>query len=157
MRVPCIMRQPGTIPAGQVQRELATAMDVLPTLVKLAGAVLPTGHILDGKDISQLMTVKPGAKTPHDAFYYCRDERLQAVRSGPWNLDVYRPNWNEESSSRKPMLFNLKENVGERNDVTASHPGVVERLQLLAEKARADLGDAATGRKGANLRPVGRL
>ena len=32
MRVPCIMRRPGKIPAGRVQRELATAMDFLPTL-----------------------------------------------------------------------------------------------------------------------------
>ena len=157
MRVPCIMRRPGKIPAGRVQRELATAMDFLPTLAKLAGAAPPTDRILDGRDIGPLMSMQPGAKTPHEAFYYYRDERLQAVRGGPWKLHVYRPQWGEAASGKKPMLFNLTDDIGERYDVAASHPDIVERLQRLAEKARADLGDAATGRKGTNVRPVGRL
>ena len=103
------------------------------------------------------MSMQPGAKTPHEAFYYYRDERLQAVRGGPWKLHVYRPQWGEAASGKKPMLFNLTDDIGERYDVAASHPDIVERLQRLAEKARADLGDAATGRKGTNVRPVGRL
>ena len=157
MRVPGIMRWPGSIPEGLVQDELATAMDVLPTVARLAGARPPRDRILDGKDIWPLMSGQDGAKTPHEAFYYYRDERLQAVRSGPWKLHVYRPEWNDSAGNRKPLLFHLGNDIGERNDVAAGYPGVVERLQTLAERAREDLGDAATGRKGANLRPVGTL
>ena len=157
MRVPAIMRWPGQIPAGLVQGELATAMDVLPTVAKLAGAEAPTDRILDGKDIWPLMSGQRGAKTPHDAFYYYRDERLQAVRSGSWKLHVYRPNWGQAAGQRNPLLFNLDSDIGEKNDVAAKHPDVVERLQALAERAREDLGDAATGRKGRNVRPVGTL
>ena len=157
MRVPAIMRWPGQIPAGLVQGELATAMDILPTVAKLAGTEAPTDRILDGKDIWPLMSGQQGAKTPHDAFYYYRDERLQAVRSGEWKLHVYRPNWEEDAAQHKPLLFNLDSDIGERNNVAANHPDVVKRLEALAEHARKDLGDAATGRKGRNLRPVGTL
>ncbi len=83
MRVPCIMRWPGKIPAGRVQTELATAMDFLPTAANLAGAAMPTDRVLDGKDIWPLMSMQAGAETPHEAFSFYRDERLQAVRSGP--------------------------------------------------------------------------
>lgn len=157
MRVPGIMRWPGRIPAGLVQDELATAMDILPTVARLAGARPPRDRILDGKDIWPLMSGQDGAKTPHEAFYYYRDERLQAVRSGPWKLHVYRPEWQGSAGNRKPLLFHLGNDIGEQNDVAVDHPGVVERLQVLAQRAREDLGDAATGRKGANVRPVGTL
>ena len=46
------------------------------------------------------------------------------------------------------MLFNLDDDIGERHDLAASHARIVERLLGLAEKARDDLGDAATGREG---------
>jgi hypothetical protein len=51
----------------------------------------------------------------------------------------------------------LESDVGETNDVADQHADVVERLQQLAEKAREDLGDSATGREGKNVRPPGRI
>jgi arylsulfatase len=54
------------------------------------------------------------------------------------------------------VLYDLRNDPGETRDVSAEHPEVVKRLEALAEKARADLGDAITGRKGTGLRPVGR-
>ncbi|MDA1314880.1 MAG: sulfatase [Acidobacteria bacterium] len=157
MRVPAIMRWPGRIPAGLVQDELATAMDILPTIAKLTGAEAPRGRILDGKNIWPLMSGEAGARTPHEAFHYYRDERLQAVRSGPWKLHVYRPEWGDGAGDHQALLFNLDEDIGENVDVAGANADVVTRLLALAEKAREDLGDAATGRQGRNVRPVGRL
>ena len=51
-------------------------------------------------------------------------------------------------------LFDLEKDVGERANVAAAHPGVVKRLQGLAEEMRKELGD--TGRPGSEIRPVGR-
>jgi arylsulfatase len=56
-----------------------------------------------------------------------------------------------------PALYDLRTDPGERQDVAAGHPDVVRRLQEFAEKARADLGDTLTGRKGSGVRPPGRL
>ena len=53
--------------------------------------------------------------------------------------------------------YNLADDVGESRNVTAEHPDVVERLMLIVEQARADLGDSLTNRPGANRRPAGRL
>lgn len=54
-------------------------------------------------------------------------------------------------------LYNLKDDVGETKNVADRHPEVVRRLQQLADKARADLGDSLTGIKGKNVRPPGRV
>ena len=159
MRVPFIAHWPARIPAGAVSYELATTMDLLPTIAALTGAEVPGDRTIDGKDIRALLFDEPGAESPYVAFYYYRDNRLQAVRSGRWKLHVYRPEWGEENfmSGPKPLLFDLQTDVGETTDVAAQHPDVVRQLQALAEGARQDLGDAVTGREGNDVRPVGRL
>ncbi len=157
MRVPCIMRWPGRIPAGRTSDELITAMDLLPTIAVLTGASLPGDRIIDGRDISALMEDREGAETPHEVFYYYRDDRLQALRSGRWKLHVYRPEWGDEIEGRDPLLFDLTADIGETRDLADQHPEVVERLLSLAERAREDMGDAVTNRAGMNVRPPGRL
>jgi hypothetical protein len=54
-------------------------------------------------------------------------------------------------------LFDVRTDPGETVDLAAGHPDIVRRLEALAEKARADLGDTLTGRKGSGVRPPGRL
>jgi len=159
MRVPGIMRWPAKIPAGTVTGEVATTMDLLPTIAAITGAPLPEERRIDGKDIRDLLYGVPNARSPHVAFYYYRDNRLQAVRSGRWKLHVYRPEWGQENymSGPEPLLFDLLTDVGEKVDVATQHPDIVLRLQALAESARYDMGDAVTGRAGSRVRPVGRI
>src|SRR5262249_35219175 len=85
VRVPCIARWPGKVPAGAVRREPAMTIDVLPTLAKLAGAPLP-GHKIDGKDISPLLLGQKSAGAPHPALFFYWNRALQAVRAGKWKL-----------------------------------------------------------------------
>jgi hypothetical protein len=54
-------------------------------------------------------------------------------------------------------LFNLQEDVGETTDVADQHPDVVARMQELADRMRAELGDSRTKTNGAGLRPAGQL
>jgi arylsulfatase len=54
-------------------------------------------------------------------------------------------------------LYNVRTDPGETRDVAAAHPEIVARLQLRVAAARADLGDALTKTKGANLRPAGEV
>jgi len=168
-REACIMRWPGKIPAGKAQREMATTMDILPTIAKLAGAKPPANRI-DGKDIRPLMTCQAGAKTPHEAFYFYRGWNLEAVRSGKWKLHFphgYRslPAGGPRGKGGRPVryqsrkiglaLFDLENDVGETKNVADKHPDVVKRLGALAQKMREDIGD---GRKpGKNRRPPGRI
>lgn len=156
-RVPCLARWPGRIPAGAVCRELATMMDLLPTLAKLAGADLPTDRILDGKDIWPLLSGRPGATTPHEAFFHYHLGQLQAVRSGDWKLMVPHVAWPDASAPGQvtqtlPELYNLATDLGETRNVATEHPDVVQRLTKLAEQCRDDLGDDSLKLPGQNCR-----
>ena len=153
MREPCIMRWPGIIPAGYVCSEIATTMDFLPTFAKLAGARVPTDRIIDGKDISALMT-NPKAKTPYKEFFYYFETQLGAVRSGKWKLVFDRKRGKKTIPAG---LYNLERDIAEQNDVSAQHPAIVRRLATLADKIREDIGDSVTGITGKNIRPPGRV
>jgi len=153
MREPCIMRWPGRIPAGKVCSEMATAMDLLPTFAKLAGAKVPTDRIIDGKDIWPLMAGVKGAKTPHEAFFYLRGYAVRAVRSGDWKLHLGRTRRRKGKPPAKVSvrLYNLRDDVGEKKNVADAHPDIVKRLQELAAKCNEDIGP-----RGKNRRPCGR-
>jgi arylsulfatase A len=169
VRVPCIMRWPTQIPANRVVRELAATIDMLPTLAKLAGAKLPVDRTIDGKDIWPLIKAKPGASTPHEAYFYYWGQHLQAVRSGPWKLHFFHTYTKPDPAGgfAKPgkyatkeiglELFNLEQDIGETTNVAAQHPEVVKRLQALAEASREDLGDSGTKRDGKKVRPAGKV
>ena len=150
-RVPCIMRWPGHIPAGRVCSELATAMDLCPTLAALGGATVPGDRIIDGKDISPLMLSGGRAKSPHEAFFYYMRNSLEAIRCGNWKLHVRK---GEEEISE---LYDLDADPGEENNLRDAHPEIVEELRARMEACREDLGDEATGVKGQNIRPLGRV
>jgi len=90
VRVPCLMRWPGTIPAGRVCDEPLMATDFLPTFVRWLGATPPQRKI-DGKDIQDVVTGRDGARSPHDALFFYSGRELQAVRSGKWKLHFPHP------------------------------------------------------------------
>jgi arylsulfatase len=172
VREPFIARWPGAIPEGAVCREPAMTIDLLPTFAGLAGAKLPKRKI-DGMDIWPLLSGVPGAKSPHDAYYfYYADNELRAVSSGPWKLHLPhaytslegapggrdgRPAKYKTGRLTKPELYNLDADIGETTDVAAQNPDVVARLLQFAERARADLGDSLTHRPGRGRRESGCL
>jgi len=137
MREPTVIRWPGKIPAGQLNDELMTAMDLLPTFAKLAGADIPTDRVIDGKDIWPVLT--QGAPTPHEAFFYHKTTKLEAIRSGNWKLHV--------QEGKPTALYNLETDIGESNNVLADHKAVEERLLNYIKTFEADLAQ--------NSRPAG--
>jgi len=149
VRVPCVMRWPGKIPAGAVCGEMVTEMDILPTFARLAHAAVPTDRIIDGKDIWPLMSGAKGAVTPRESLFIYRANRLEAVRSGRWKLIL-------PQDGAPAALYDLDTDVAETNNLADSHPKIVQRLSEMAEKCREDLGDAITGRVGKNCRKPGK-
>eukprot|EP01031_Cornospumella_fuschlensis_P020585 gene20585-25241_t len=168
------MRWPGRVPAGKVNDAYAMTIDLLPTVAGLVGAELPK-HAIDGRDVWPLLAGKAGAKNPHEGYglWYAQNE-LQAVVSGDgrWKLMLahrYRtlagraggrdgvPAKYENTNVTAPSLYDLSQDVGEVNDVAASHPEVVQALLAFAEKCRSDLGDGLVKRVGAGNREPGRV
>jgi arylsulfatase A len=160
MRMPCVMRWPGRIPAGRVSDDVCTTMDLLPTFARLAGAPRPA-HAIDGHDVLALLCGEPTAKSPWDdaGFAYYRMEQLQAIRAGPWKL--YLPLEKKivtnarRTAPAKAELFDVRHDVHEDHEVSARRPEIVRRLQALAERIRTDIGDE--DRPGKGQRPAGHV
>lgn len=133
IREPTVMWWPGTIPAGEVCREVAGTIDMLPTLAGLSGGKLPKSKI-DGKDIKPLMLGEPGAKSPHETYVLMHGPGT--VRSGPWKFYPWREGTKGRgaipghTASKDPVqLYNVFDDIGERKNLAAKHPDLVTRFQ----------------------------
>lgn len=170
-RVPTIMKWPAKIPADTTCDQLASTIDLLPTIANLIGAELPS-HKIDGLDIQSLMFGQPDAVSPHESFYlYYGGGQLQGVRDRQWKLvfpHQYRTlDAKPGGTGGKPNpyiqkkcgleLYDLKNDIGETTNLVEKHPEIVARLQAYAEQARQELGDTLTERKGSNIRKSGRF
>ena len=151
MRVPCIVRWPGKIPAGSSSGAITSTLDLLPTLATISGGRIPSDRIIDGKNIWPILN---GTTTDHprEAFFYYQMDQLQAVRSGDWKLfvamDSKRRNWGKPEGKKELALFNLASDIHEDKNVAAENPEIVKKLIAHAEAARKDLGDVDRPGKG---------
>ncbi|TWU04000.1 sulfatase family protein [Neorhodopirellula pilleata] len=170
-REPCLMHWPGTIPAGTTCDKLASTIDLLPTIARLAGAELPE-RTIDGKPIVDLMLDVPGAVSPHTSFagYYgggqlqiVRNERFKLVFPHRYRTLNGRPggtggmptDYSQQSSGFE--LYDLENDVSETTNVMDQYPDVVVELQAAAEQYRVQLGDSLQKRVGQDIRGPGKL
>ncbi|MSU64984.1 MAG: arylsulfatase [Opitutus sp.] len=172
LRVPCLMRWPGRIPAGTTSNDMLMTIDLLPTIAKLTNAKAPALPI-DGLDVWPIIAGQPGAKNPHEAyaFYYAGDQ-LQAVATGdgrwkqifPHGYNSPRqPGMDGVRGTNVPMqveraaLYDLTADIAETRDVAAEHPDIVRRLDTFAERMRGELGDSLQKRQGRAVRESDRV
>ena len=147
IRVPLIVRWPGHIPAGTVSKQVALTMDLSASILAASGAPVPAEASLDGVDI---LPILQGAKPPVERALFWRvtgTRSQRAVRSGDWKLIF---------DDTRPMLFNLRNDPGERANLIASNPHVARRLRPLLERWEADVDAEAkrgAGRGGAGPPP----
>lgn len=145
MRVPAIAWWPGTIKPLQTNAALATTMDLYPTILKLAGASLPSNVTLDGVDMFPLLTGKT-VSVRDKMFFYTRD-KLYAVRKGPWKAHfITRRSYSKEApvEHEVPLLFNLESDPSEKYEVSADHPDIIESLKKVRDEHLATLTPAVS-------------
>lgn len=131
VRMPFIAQWKRGIPPGTRCDEVASLMDIVPTVAKLAGADLPQGKDLDGKDISALLAGE--GKSPHEALYFYVHDGCNAIRSGKWKLHVARGRGPKRDVKEMPQLFDMDIDPGENFNLADRHPDVVERLKAMIE------------------------
>ncbi len=128
-RVFAIARWPGRIEAGAVTDVPAISIDVMPTILAMAGAEVPEGHKLDGVDLSPVF-LRGETLPPRPLFWASlsnRGDRSEAMRDGPWKLVVTHPKAKKGTfENEKVELYHLGRDLGETTDLAAD------------EKARAD-------------------
>ncbi len=125
MRSPGIFHWPGTIPGGQVIDEMAAAMDIFPTFLKIAGGD-PSKYELDGSDI--LPVLADGAKTPHDEIFWEMGKQT-AVRRGDWKLVLDGQLVEGEEPAAEVHLSNLAGDMGEKINLADEQPTLVDELR----------------------------
>jgi arylsulfatase A-like enzyme len=159
MREPTIAWWPGRISAQSECDAPMSEVDVLPTLVKLAGGEVPRDRRIDGKDIWPLLSGQTKT-SPHEALFYFNGLKLEAVRSGPWKLAIAPQGTGQPKEAAEPVkhtgprLYNLDADIGELTDVAEQHPDVVSRLHKLTQEMDADLGVIGNG---PGVRPADRV
>ncbi len=124
IRVPCIVRWPGKIPAGKRSRQLASALDIFPTFCTLAG-VDTSAMTLDGVDLGSHVLAGKGIR--RDLFW--QNGKQAAYRQGPWKY-LRLPSGEE-------MLFDLERDPSETTNLTAADREVLEQLRRAHEKVVA--------------------
>ena len=120
IRVPYIVSWAGKIPAGTVYNQPVAGMDIYTTAVAAAHATLAKDRPYDGVDLLPYLSGKIKS-APHQALFW-RFGKNKAVRQGPWKLFYY-------GQENKYYLFNLDQDIAERNDLSASNPAKVAELK----------------------------
>lgn len=128
IRVPFLVRWPGTIPAGTVSDHVGYFADFLPTAAELAGVETPKD--LDGISIVPTLIGQPEKQQRHTYLYWEFYERgsAQAVRWGKWK-GVCKPFFGEVE------LYDLSQDLGEKQNVAARHPEIVARIEGFLRQA----------------------
>lgn len=137
IRVPFLLRRPGTIPAGGMQSALVSTLDILPTALAAAGVPVPASET-DGQDLHAVISTGAG----HDALHW--DCGWQwAVREGDWKLMWVEPGSPVaehivEVEHAHPgeglFLANLADDPAEARDRQEDRPDVRDRLLALHEE-----------------------
>ena len=117
IRVPCIVKWPGKIPADSTSDEFLTSLEIVPTLCAATGAEPPMGVALDGFDMLPVLQGKK--RSPRTEMFWQR-KLDKGARVGHWK-------WVE--SSRGGGLFDLRDDIGERRDLSEEKPEVLKEVQ----------------------------
>jgi arylsulfatase B len=138
-RVPLIISQPGTLPENKVSDNVVSALDLLPTLLGVAGKETP--EFTDGIDIMPILTGKDPNREHNVLHWKTADE--WSVRQGDWKLhQVDGPGSSESEMVELELgtfLRNLEEDPSESKNYADQRPEIVTELQQLYYSWVADL------------------
>jgi N-acetylgalactosamine-6-sulfatase len=150
--VPGIIRWPGKIAADKIDdMSVVAGVDWLPTVCKFANVNIPTGHKLDGEDVSDIFLGSPRARKTNlmwqwrfriagEAFHH---SPMLAIREGDWKLLL-----NPDRS--RVELYDMKTDLAQLNNLAERNPGLVERLSEKVLAWQKELPPGPTDR-GAGL------
>lgn len=133
VRVPCILRWKGTIPAGVTSDAIIASIDLFPTIMHYAGC-RSFRQKIDGVDISSFLE-NPSLRL-RDEYVYVKGGEVHGIRKGDW---VYLPKTGNSKFKEGdvPELFNLKRDIGETNNLYLEYPEKVKELQEVMQLYQA--------------------
>lgn len=154
-RVPAIAWWPGKIEANAISDALGISIDVMPTVLSIAGIQKPDDLNLDGIDVSPVL-FDSSATLPERTLFWAglsnSGRRSEAVRQGPWKLVVQHPDAPEGTyENESAELYNLDEDLAESNNLAARMPNRVETMLSALHTWLADTKGTRTPQPGSWL------
>ena len=133
VHVPMIIRWKGHIAAGGTSDRITGFEDWLPTLLELAGAKARIPNNIDGISFAPTVMGKNQDARPFLYREFPGYGGQQSLRVGDWK--AVRQNLIPKGKNAKPILktelYNLKEDIGEKNDVAAKNPDKVAQFEKI--------------------------
>ncbi|MEM1294374.1 MAG: arylsulfatase [Verrucomicrobiota bacterium] len=128
LRSPFFIRWPGQIPAGQTIREVAGAIDLLPTLTTLADVPASTAKPIEGRSFAGLVRGESNFSWPDRHLFSVWSKKRTTVRTERFRLD------------EKGALFEIAKDRGQLTNVAEMYPDIAKTLQkaVTAHRAEAD-------------------
>jgi len=126
IRVPMIVSWPGQIEAGSVSDVPISSTDFYPTILELAGLPQEPQNHMDASSFASLLKGENYDRKDlfwHYPHYEGGFEPASAIRSGDWKLIEFY----EES---RVELYNLKDDIGEYNNLANTHPEISKKLRI---------------------------
>lgn len=140
VRVPTVIWGPGNVKSGVISK-MGSTLDLLPTIITLAGAKMPQDRVYDGFDLGPVLRGENA--TPRKEMFYYHGDRLFAVRKGDFKLYFYSNNpvgYPEKLEKlEKLTLFNLAHDPSERFDIADQLPDIIEEIMDLTKKHQSGM------------------
>lgn len=137
-RVPLMVRWPGQVKAGSTSDAIVGPIDMYPTILEAAGQKQPNGHVIDGESL--LPILKEGRPLKREAYFTWFPHLIPAVsvRQGDWKLiRRFEPH---PSYPDLHELYNLKEDLGETNNLARQMPEKAKQLDTLIDQFVKETG-----------------
>jgi len=150
-RVPMIMKWPKKIPANSTSDELVSSIDFFRTISSILGIKIDSKNKIDSLDFSNVMYSPINSKSPRETFFYYKQNNLEAVRNKKWKLHQ------QKDGKKVSELYNLENDISEKNNVYEKHPEIVLELQKLLDECAKELGDEFSGIQGSDIRLPGKV
>lgn len=127
-RVPMFFHWPNGIKKNTVYEHPVSAMDLYPTFAALAEAKIPEGKVLDGKNICAALKKDISARKGEPIF-------AMRHRSGYSDVGIRKDNWKAlKTGENKWLLFDIKKDIAEKNDLSSTHPELLKDMVTKAQK-----------------------
>jgi len=145
-RIPLIVRWPGVIAAGKVCHELVSQVDLMATLASAAAAKLPAGQAIDSYDLSEVWRAR--APSPRETIAHNTKKDGYALRHKQWLLVAAKsgavtkvPNWYDPENHYEPStqlgeLYDLSQDIAQRENLYERHPEIVAKLTAMLAQLR---------------------
>jgi arylsulfatase A-like enzyme len=154
-KVPFIAWWPGRIKAGSENDVPGITLDIMPTLLSLAGVKPAAERPLDGIDLSPVLLKQQ--RIPERPLYWASldngGNRSEAMRDGPWKLVVQHPKARKGSfDNEKVELYRLDQDPSEKNDLASEEPDRATAMLKRLKVWYADTQENATLQDGGWLK-----